>query len=261
MRLSKIVRRHSSTALMMMTSLLVMSGCATHMPSPRAPLSDLPARYAGTLPCGDCAGIDYQLTLTADHQYLLHAHYQGTLSSDDFVEIGQWRFDQDKQVMTLSPDNSDDASGTPWRVEPDRLTVLTATGDAVESRLNFSLKRVDMPTEVPLVGTRWTMANSLDESGRNAAYFVLNTQHDEVTGSTGCNYLTGRYHQQDERLTLKPLSITRMACGEIADTEQAFLQTLNQTQSFRVIGSYLLVYGGPDDPAPLAIFRHISPST
>lgn len=256
MRLSTLLRPPASLILMLTGSVFLVAGCATHAPSAQPLLGELPAHYTGTLPCADCAGIDDALTLTADHQYILRAHYRGTGPSNDFVETGRWTVDTATSSLTFTPSDSDDGIGQQWRIDnPDRLTAFDAQGQTIDANLNFSLARVATPADLPLTGTRWVMTNSANRATPRSAYIQLNPERSRIVGSTGCNRVMGEYSHQDSQLRFHRLASTRMACGAAADTEQAFLGVLNRSRRMRVIGHYLLLYGRPADPSPLAVFR------
>lgn len=60
-----------------------------------------------------------------------------------------------------------------------------------------------------------------------------------VTGSGGCNLLSGEYERDGERLSFKPLASTRRACPDGMDTETAFHAALAKVRSFRIAGRQL----------------------
>lgn len=79
------------------------SGLAT-APEVEVTQQGLPGDYAGTLPCGDCAGVITKLELNADGGYKINEIFDGksgdgsTLDSD-----GKWTFDQASRRLTLDP--------------------------------------------------------------------------------------------------------------------------------------------------------------
>ncbi|HEY5808540.1 MAG TPA: copper resistance protein NlpE, partial [Povalibacter sp.] len=50
----------------------------------------LPALYAGVLPCADCEGIRYQLDLRADSVFFLRTTYLGKAPDAAIDDAGQW---------------------------------------------------------------------------------------------------------------------------------------------------------------------------
>ncbi|MFC0628806.1 META domain-containing protein [Kribbella deserti] len=127
-----------------------------------------------------------------------------------------------------------------WQVEGDRLTVTSATTTLV-------LTDATEPT-LPLDGTRWTL-NSLiqgdsvsHQAGMEKAY--LEFADGKVTGSTGCNSLTGPATVNGNNLQVGPIGLTRRACaGDAAKLEQAMVKVLKGTVTFTIDGSQLTLRG------------------
>jgi heat shock protein HslJ len=61
----------------------------------------------------------------------------------------------------------------------------------------------------------------------------------QVTGSGGCNRLSGRYLLSGNRLTLTPLAMTRMACVDGPNVEDRFVEALAQVVTFSIVGQEL----------------------
>ncbi len=55
-----------------------------------------------------------------------------------------------------------------------------------------------------------------------------------VTGSDGCNSISGGYILDGEKLTLGPMAGTRMACAEGGEQAQAFNEALTKVASYTV---------------------------
>jgi heat shock protein HslJ len=60
-----------------------------------------------------------------------------------------------------------------------------------------------------------------------------------VTGSTGCNRVSGQYSSARDEISLPALVTTRMACLGGADVEGPFLAALGRVARFRLIGDWL----------------------
>ncbi|MGB6192677.1 MAG: copper resistance protein NlpE N-terminal domain-containing protein, partial [Terracidiphilus sp.] len=80
-----------------MAAVMILSACTTGAQAPtqssgagapRLALSGLPATFKETLPCADCAGIDYQLNLRPDHTFASRMVYEGRNAS--FGDSGSW---------------------------------------------------------------------------------------------------------------------------------------------------------------------------
>lgn len=94
-----------------------------------------------------------------------------------------------------------------------------------------------------LENTYWRLI-FLDSSGigrypnQREPHLVLR-ETGELTGSDGCNQLTGRYRSSGSSIEFSNLAATRMMCPQGMDQAEAFRQTLASTFSIRIIGNYL----------------------
>ncbi len=98
----------------------------------------LPALYAGTLPCADCEGIRYELDLRASHVFILRMTYLGKMPETIVDQIGQWSIQEDK-VLTL-----DGGTGHPsaWSIrDVDTLNKRDLQGNPIVSTLNYTIVR------------------------------------------------------------------------------------------------------------------------
>lgn len=84
--------------------------------------------YKGTLPCADCAGIDYTLSLNEDQSYSLTQVYQGKKGVEPVTSEGKFHWSDTGSVITL-----EDGSDTPnqYFVGDDILMKLDINGEKV----------------------------------------------------------------------------------------------------------------------------------
>jgi heat shock protein HslJ len=73
-------------------------------------------------------------------------------------------------------------------------------------------------------------------------HFILNSEDHRVTGSGGCNRLTGSYELNSDQLKFIQMAGTMMACIEGMDTEKAFLDALTQTETWKISGPQLELF-------------------
>ena len=99
-----------------------------------------------------------------------------------------------------------------------------------------------------LEGTRWLLVElggkpvaSTDPEEAPDLEFAAGER--KVTGSTGCNRLTGTYEINGAKLKFSPLATTRRFCAAAAATEQAFLAALTATDAYRVSDEQLELIG------------------
>jgi heat shock protein HslJ len=98
-------------------------------------------------------------------------------------------------------------------------------------------------TQPGLANTRWRPIRIGDRAVTVTAqtrepWIVLEPKAKRVTGSGGCNKITGSYDSGTGTLTFGPLASTRMSCPGM-ETETAFLKALEGTRRFRLVGRHL----------------------
>lgn len=76
-------------------------------------------------------------------------------------------------------------------------------------------------------------------SKQQAAHLILYSQTRLVSGSGGCNRVTGSYQLNGEQLIFSHMAGTMMACITGMDTEKAFLQALGRVNKWRITGRRL----------------------
>ena len=89
-------------------------------------------------------------------------------------------------------------------------------------------------------------------SGGQEAHLVFQPGG-RVSGSDGCNRLTGTYTLNGEGVTFGQYAATQMACPDAADVERRFRGALKGTSRWRIVGEHLELYGATGKP--LAIFE------
>jgi copper homeostasis protein (lipoprotein) len=312
-------------------------------PSPAAQRvpQQLPALYAGTLPCADCPGIRLELDLRANHVFVQRMTYLGRIPEAVVDEIGQWSI-QDDKVLIL--DGADDPSSA-WSIrDVDTLTKLDVHGNPIESNLNYTIDRQasyqsleprltmrgmyrhmadatvfeecltglklpvaaegddialqtayssvkrepgtpalasvqgsiasrpamegdpSVPTLIvekfmrfwpnetcgargvthELANTRWVLMRLNDEPVNGGElqrepFIALEGNEHRVFGNGGCNRVVGGYETDGDRITFKPLALTRMACPHMA-FESAFEKALNAAARWKISGAHLELF-------------------
>jgi heat shock protein HslJ len=93
-----------------------------------------------------------------------------------------------------------------------------------------------------LAGSEWRPA----QLGKHAVVdtasrFVRFEAEGRVAGHGGCNRFFGSYQVTDDRISIRPLGATRMACaGPDMNLETAFFQALEQARGFSRDGARLV---------------------
>jgi len=97
----------------------------------------------------------------------------------------------------------------------------------------------------PFVGTHWILTQVGDTAIKPTgsvrdAQLQFASEGSKVTGSTGCNRLTGTYTRNGDALTFGPAATTRMACAPpIGEIENKMLDALRATTTAKITGSEL----------------------
>ena len=222
-------------------------------PSAKAPaLQGLPASFSGTLPCADCPGILYQLNLLPDHTFVSRMSYQERDTQVD--DRGIWELAGDGKTLVLRGRGGETQKFA--LRDRDTLRKLDRAGQEIASKLNYDLKRA--PTFAPLEptghkgatasleNTYWKLTqlrdSAISASPKNEPHLILNSETRRVSGSGGCTRLVGSYTLDGDHLTFGHTAGTMMACLEGMDTEKAFLQALQQVNSWKISGQHLELF-------------------
>ena len=229
----------------------------------RFALLDLPASFVGTLPCADCPGVHYQVNLLADHSFVSRMSYEER--KGNFEERGTWQLANEGKVLILQGSKAREQFAL---LDLDTLRRLNANGKEVETKLNYDLKRAlkftpieqegQAVSDASLENTYWKLTRLGDApvtsaSQEQEANFVLNSDSHRISGSGGCNRLTGSYELHGDRITFSQMAGTMMACLQGMETEQAFLDVLKQTTRWKITGQQLELLD--DTSRQLAIFE------
>ncbi|ATJ84062.1 META domain-containing protein [Halomonas beimenensis] len=240
---------------------LWLAGCAAleRSPEPRAVLGQLPASFRGELPCADCPGIRYHLSLFPDGIYTLKATYLGEGERRRFHEQGRWAVDGAGRTLTLA---GGDQGPRQWRIHDSAsLEMLDLEGQAIVSALDYRLQRTEAFVTETLENTYWKLIELGGvpvEPVAREPHLIFQAEQGRLVGATGCNRLTGRYRREGQDLTLGPLASTRMACLDGMQVESRFLAMLERVVGFRVLADRLELYGAEGELLARFEVRHLT---
>jgi heat shock protein HslJ len=212
------------------------------------------------MPCADCPGIDYRINLNPDHTFSSHMTYEERNATLD--DSGHWELAGNMLVLHGSHNATDKFAVR----DADTLRKLDMSGNEIVSQLNYDLKRTPQAApgesqaaaDVLLENTHWDLTALGDASiGANSpqteAFFVLDPEQHRVSGSGGCNRLTGSYEINGDQLKFGQMAGTMMMCPQGMDTEQAFLKSLGQVSKWKITGQSLELFDA--DGKVLAQFK------
>ena len=102
-------------------------------------LRQLPASFAGDLPCADCEGIRYRLNLFPDGAFFLGMTYLGKGDGASFDDIGTWMLSSNQRVLVLQ--GGREASTLFRIVDAKTLRKLDLERRDIESALPYVMTR------------------------------------------------------------------------------------------------------------------------
>jgi heat shock protein HslJ len=119
------------------------------------------------------------------------------------------------------------------RIKGDTLTLGNA-----DTTITLLDRRVAEPAK-PLAGTTWRLSGEVSgdtaSSSAGASKAYLRFAAGKVTGSTGCNDLSGTAAVTGDRIAFAGIGLTRRACaGEQARIEQLLQRTLTGTLTYQI---------------------------
>ena len=97
-------------------------------------------RFAGTLPCADCPGIDESLVLSADGSFELTDTYRERPGSEQVLR-GNWALEPDGRSIRLDPGRKD-ARDRLFAIDDDALVPLGADGEPTGAPGDPRLRRI-----------------------------------------------------------------------------------------------------------------------
>jgi heat shock protein HslJ len=96
----------------------------------------------------------------------------------------------------------------------------------------------------PLRGSYWKLVR-LSETPVQVAekqrepHLIFANYEPRISGSGGCNRLTGSFELDGDKLRLRGMAGTMMACPTGMEQEQRFLQSIEKVERYRISGSHL----------------------
>ena len=123
---------------------------------------------------------------------------------------------------------------------PPRLSLVVERFISIWPRESCGKPQVDSP----LRGTYWKLVRLSEapvwvaEKQREPHVIFANYEL-RMSGSGGCNRLTGSFELDGDKLRLRGMAGTMMACPVGMELEQRFLQAIEKVERYRITGSHL----------------------
>ena len=98
----------------------------------------------------------------------------------------------------------------------------------------------------PLEGVRWRAielgGKPLPSQNPNRDAHLLFEAGGRMSGSDGCNRMTGNYKRDGEALTFGQMAMTQMACADAEDIQRSFREAMKAATRFTVAGDRLELF-------------------
>jgi len=127
----------------------------------------------------------------------------------------------------------------------DKASPVLTQGHGNEVELLLVRVREGRPPSAALLeNTHWTLVEldgkPVPSELPQQPHLLFQEEPPRISGSGGCNQLSGEYEHDGERLRFKQIASTRKACIQGGmDTEASFFAVLDQTRGFRISGQRL----------------------
>ena len=209
---------------------------------------DWSGTYRGTLPCADCPGIQYVLTLNADNTYELKTEY---LESDAPVSADSGTFAWDKSGNKITLANREEK----FQVGENQLFHLDMEGNRMTG--NLAEHYILTKATDNLTDRYWKLVEIqgkpvAEGSTQKEPFIRLNTEKNRVEASGGCNGMGGTYElSEPNRIKFSQMMGTMMACQNM-EVETGLKRALESADSYHVSADTLQLFRAR--MAPLARF-------
>ena len=126
--------------------------------------------------------------------------------------------------------------------QPPRATLVVEKFIGIQPGMSCGIAA----THIALRGTYWRLVQLNGQaisvpraSKQQEPHLVFSSEGDRVSGSGGCNALTGSFEVDGDKLHLRQMVSTMRACLTGMEHEREFLQTLGKVARYRTIGGHL----------------------
>lgn len=211
---------------------------------------DWQGTYYGVTPCASCEGIETELTLTNDSNYVLTTTYMGKENTPN-VTKGKFTW-QGNNIKLEGIDK--DKSPTMYKIEEGKIKQLDMKGKEITGDLSnrYALTK-NGNSEVE--DKRWKLIELYGKPIKGSAethYVIFHSKDGRLEAKANCNMMNNNYKiRNNYRLTIQSGISTLMACPD--NLEQEFSKALAQADNLSVGGNNLSINKGR--MAPLARFE------
>ncbi|HTN08318.1 copper resistance protein NlpE N-terminal domain-containing protein [Agriterribacter sp.] len=191
---------------------------------------DWQGAYYGVTPCASCPGIETELTLTGDQNYVLTRKYIDRAVTDTVKGKFNWKGNQIK----LKGIKSGDAPSM-YKVEEGKIRQLDMKGAGITGQLakNYVLiKNGNLSVE----NKRWKLIELYGKPIKGtpeAHYIIFHAKDGKIEAKANCNVIFNNYKIRNQyQLIITPGITTLMACPD--NIEQELVKVLAEADNLSV---------------------------
>ncbi len=207
--------------------------------------------YRGTLPCASCEGMQTELTLNKNKTYDLIIRYLGK-KGDPYVFTDKFTLSKDATTIILGG-LKDEGQPTQYLLGENSLIQLDMTGKKIEGEL--AEKYVLVKGKPSIEEKYWKLIQlhgsevTPEKGDRREANLMLKAEGNRVTGSGGCNTISGIYTLNgDNGVTFTKVISTQMECPTM-ETEPKFVKVLSIVDQYVIKNDTLMLMKGTNPPS------------
>jgi heat shock protein HslJ len=166
------------------------------------------------------------------------------------TETGTWEYSSANSQLTLRARGNTAPEYFSMSIGP-TLRMLDAQGKVIQSSLNYTLTEAvrDSYAKISLESSKWRLIEIEGKPFKPASEeqdvtLGFDAREKRISGSGGCNRITGSYEADGNKLHFGPIASTRRMCPpDVMDKEATFLQTLELVASYKIAGGVLSLSG------------------
>lgn len=211
------------------------------LPGPSLIDSNLYGTYRGVLPCADCEGVQYKLSLSSDDQFELK-EYHADHSCEECTHRGNFNFDKERKRLRLPLDGKQ----MRFQFKDEFLFLLDEGGEPVVGEISESTFLSKSPLN--FISAIW----SLDSiAGNMVADSLQKRTHlrflpdNNFTYTGGCNECRGNYQSMiDGEIGLRSGACTKVACPPNSHLDDQMNRYLRGSKRYQIRGQHLIFFEG-----------------
>lgn len=213
---------------------------------------DWQGTYYGVTPCASCPGIETELTLTTDQNYVLTQVY---LDEEENEFITKGKFNWNGNTIELEGVGKD-AGLKAFKVEENRVKLLDLEGNEIEGDLapNYILTKNGNSS---VEDKRWKLTELNGKPVEGSAethYIIFHSENQRIEAKANCNILLFDYTIRNQFQLITEQGITTMmACPEDEGMERELIDAINTADNLSVSETSLTL--NKARMAPLAQFE------